>query len=123
MGLKASWIEIPVKKLDRALPLYKALMQVEGDLSITDDGERKVVVLSYEEGGVGVSLNETANFEPSEHGPLVYFTFDGKLDDVVQRVEQAGGKIVIPKSAMGEAGFYATFKDTEGNVLALHAMQ
>lgn len=38
-------------------------------------------------------------------------------------VEKAGGKVVMPKTSLGENGFMAIFKDTEGNRVALHSMK
>ena len=39
------------------------------------------------------------------------------------RVEKAGGKILLPKTAIGENGFMAHFLDTEGNKIAFHSMK
>jgi predicted enzyme related to lactoylglutathione lyase len=38
-------------------------------------------------------------------------------------VEAAGGKITMPKTAIGANGFMARFLDTEGNRMAFHSMQ
>jgi predicted enzyme related to lactoylglutathione lyase len=38
------------------------------------------------------------------------------------KVEKAGGKILMPKTAIGENGFIAHFADTEGNRVAFHSM-
>lgn len=43
----------------------------------------------------------------------------GDLDDALERVKMAGGKIVRGRSAVGDMGFVAYFKDTEGNVVGL----
>jgi len=41
----------------------------------------------------------------------------------LSRVEQAGGKIIVPKTSIGENGFMAHFIDTEGNRVAFHSMK
>ncbi len=41
------------------------------------------------------------------------------LDAAVEKVKSAGGSIVKGKVAVGNMGFIAYFKDTEGNVLSL----
>ena len=38
-------------------------------------------------------------------------------------VEDAGGKIVLPKTSIGPNGFMAHIIDTEGNKIALHSMK
>ncbi|MFA5106569.1 MAG: VOC family protein [Candidatus Micrarchaeia archaeon] len=41
------------------------------------------------------------------------------MDDSVKKIEKAGGKIIVPKMKVGDMGFAAYFKDTEGNVVGL----
>ncbi len=43
------------------------------------------------------------------------------LDEVIGRVEKAGGKIVAPKFKLGEVGWIALIKDSEGNIVGLHS--
>jgi len=41
---------------------------------------------------------------------------------VLDKLVQAGGKIIVPKTMIGEdAGYYAFIVDTEGNRIALHS--
>jgi hypothetical protein len=118
MAVQVLWVEIPAKNMERAAKFYSGLLATE--YRVVEDGVRRVGNFDPgQEGGVGISVNETANFEPSNTGTLVYLTVDD-LEAAVQRVEPLGGKIVAPKTAMGEWGFYAMFEDTEGNVLALY---
>lgn len=41
------------------------------------------------------------------------------IDAALKTVEQLGGSVVIPRNAIPDMGFYAYFKDTEGNILGL----
>ena len=41
------------------------------------------------------------------------------IDATLAQVEKLGGSVVKPKDAIPGMGFYAYFKDTEGNVLGL----
>jgi predicted enzyme related to lactoylglutathione lyase len=41
------------------------------------------------------------------------------IDQTVKAIEKAGGRVVIPKHAIGEWGFMADVADPEGNVMAL----
>jgi hypothetical protein len=43
------------------------------------------------------------------------------LDNVLNKVEGAGGKVVMPKVSIGDNGFMAFFIDTEGNKMGLHS--
>ena len=115
------WIEIPVKDLERAMKFYQALFALEATEVGADDVRRTTTLYYSPEGGLGVSLNQTNNFEPSDKGTLVYLDAGEDLTEHLKRVEPAGGTVVEPKTSMGEAGYYATFRDTEGNLLALYS--
>lgn len=120
--MQAVWIEIPVKDIDRAMAFYQAVFELQ-PTDLVDDGVRRTTTLSNTtpEGRPGISLNQTANFAPSDTGPLVYLNAGEDLTDHLGRVESAGGKVVEPKTSMGDAGNYATILDTEGNLLALYS--
>jgi predicted enzyme related to lactoylglutathione lyase len=114
------FIEIPVLDLARALAFYEAVFALK-PLMTFDDGVRSVAVV-YDQtasGGVGISLNQTAGFQPGDRGPLVYLKRGDALDTTIARIADAGGAVVEGKTAMGENSYYATFRDSEGNLLAV----
>jgi predicted enzyme related to lactoylglutathione lyase len=118
--MQVVWVEIPVKDLDRASTFYQTVFNLQ-PTEIGDDGVRRTTTLANtNEGQPGISLNQTQNFEPSNKGTLVYIDTGGDLPGHLERAESAGGKVVEPKTAMGDAGSYATIEDTEGNLLALY---
>lgn len=41
------------------------------------------------------------------------------IDDAAKKIERNGGKVVQPKTAVGEMGFAAYFTDSEGNLVGL----
>jgi len=120
--IQAIWVEIPVNDLERALAFYRAVFQLD-PVEINDDGVRRTATLfrGTAEGRAGVSLNQTRNFPPSSQGTLVYYDIGTDLAAHLERVTAAGGTVVEPKTAMGEAGYYALVRDTEGNTLALYS--
>ncbi|MEI9973881.1 MAG: hypothetical protein WDO73_18600 [Ignavibacteriota bacterium] len=53
----------------------------------------------------------------------MYLNANPNLDAVLARVETAGGKIVVPRTALPAGmGFWARIQDTEGNLVGLHAI-
>ncbi|MBT2585753.1 VOC family protein [Arthrobacter sp. ISL-95] len=50
--------------------------------------------------------------------PILTIDVDN-LDTALERVESAGGSVVQAKDAIPTMGWYAYFKDTEGNVLGV----
>ena len=75
--------------------------------------------------GVGGALVDTGGFhKPSAtDGPLIYLNGNPDVQHVLDKVEAAGGKIMVPKTAISpEYGDMAVFIDTEGNRVALHSV-
>jgi predicted enzyme related to lactoylglutathione lyase len=61
---------------------------------------------------------------PGPNGPIVYMDANPDLDIILNRIENAGRKIIKPKKAISEDHrFMATFLDSEGNRMALHSLK
>ncbi len=117
-----NWFEIPVTDFARAKKFYEALL----DAPITEMPypEGKYGMLPADmQNGVGGGIVQGEGFEPSEKGALVYLNGGDDLAVPLARVETAGGRVTLPKTAIGPNGFMAHFIDTEGNKVALHSMR
>jgi len=115
--MQAVWVEIPVRDLDRAATFYQTVFGLPAG-EVSEEGVRRTLTLvNPGQNGAGISLNQTANFDPSASGTLVYLQTNG---DALEKVSAAGGKIVQEKTSMGDSGYYATVQDSEGNLLALY---
>ena len=73
--------------------------------------------------GIGGCIMEAQGYEPTDKGTIVYLNGGEDLSVALSKVEAAGGKIILPKTAIGPNGFMAHFSDTEGNRVALHSMK
>lgn len=51
-------------------------------------------------------------------GPIITVGVDD-IDEAARRIEANGGKVVLSKQQVGDMGFSAYFKDTEGNTIGL----
>jgi len=67
-------------------------------------------------------LKKSDQNAPSGNGTLVYINASPVLQLVLDKIEQAGGKVVLPKTQI-PAGFIAVIIDSEGNRIGLHAEQ
>lgn len=116
-----SWIEIPVLDIERAAKFYGQLLNVE--VSITDIGPRRMATLYFEPNEVGGSLLQSPDLKPSTQGVQVYLNAGrgSDLEAMIERVRSLGAEIVLPVTPMGDDGRFATFRDTEGNILSLFA--
>jgi len=52
------------------------------------------------------------------NAPVIVIGVDS-IDDALKTVEELGGSTVVAKQTVGDMGFSAYFKDTEGNVVGL----
>jgi predicted enzyme related to lactoylglutathione lyase len=115
------WFEIPVKDLSRAMKFYSKVMAVE--MQPMEMGPRRMAFFPMAPGIASGALLEGKENSPGEKGTLVYLNGGDDLAVPLKRVEAAGGKVLQDKMSIGEHGFIATFKDTEGNRVALHSMK
>ena len=125
MNNAVSWFEIPATNFDRAKKFYETILNVKIEVSPTSNEKRKegYFPADVNSGAVGGGLVEGEGYEPSQSGTLVYLNAGEDLGKALARVENAGGKIVVPKTSLGPNGFIAFFVDTEGNKVAFHSMK
>lgn len=117
-----NWFEIPVKKFDRAKKFYETILGAE--MHTMEMGGMKSAFFPADlKNGIGGCITKAQGYEPSQTGTLIYLNGGDDLSKPLSKVKKAGGKIIMPKTAIGQNGFMAHFKDTEGNKLALHSMK
>lgn len=58
------------------------------------------------------------NAELPVSNPVITIGVDS-IDEHIRKIEAAGGTLVVPKGEVPEMGYYAYFKDTEGNLMGL----
>ena len=120
-----SWFEIPSIDLDRATKFYETLFGVS--LIPLDTPNIRMRMFPVDDPITGISgavVHAEGFYIPSStHGPMVYLNGNPDVQHILDRVEAAGGKIVIPKTQISpEYGHMAVFIDTEGNRVALHSV-
>lgn len=117
-----NWFEIPVTDFERAKKFYETLFDAKIMEMPFPDG-RYGILPSDMQSGVGGGLAQGEGFVPSDKGTIVYLNGGEDLSVPLSRIENAGGKVIMPKTSIGENGFMAHFIDTEGNRVALHSMK
>jgi uncharacterized protein len=117
-----NWFEIPVTDFTRAKKFYETLYGAEIMEMPFPDGKYGMLPADMQN-GVGGGIVQGEGFEPSAKGTIVYLNGGNDLSTPLSKVESAGGKILMPKTAIGANGFMAHFLDTEGNRVALHSMK
>jgi uncharacterized protein len=116
-----NWFEIPVLDLDRAQTFYETLF--DAPLRREQMGPNAMAVFPYEKYGVGGCLVAGEDgVHPSTDGAVVYLNAEPSLNNVLARVEAAGGRVSLPRTELPEGmGCFAHITDSEGNRVGLHA--
>ena len=122
--------EIYVEDMTRAKAFYEAVFEAKLEQMPNPTPEMEMDMWffpmdkdtgmsSYGAGGMLVKMD---GFTPGGGGTLVYFGCD---DCAVQaaRAAEHGGSIFQEKTSIGEHGFCAVVRDTEGNLTGLHSMK
>jgi predicted enzyme related to lactoylglutathione lyase len=113
------WTEIPVSDFTRARNFYEAVFDIS--MHVDDFGALKMGIFPHGTHGCAICYHEQF-YQPGEQGPVVYFDGGQDLAQYLDRVEPAGGTIIIPKREIGNnRGCMALFKDTEGNRIGLRS--
>ena len=120
-----SWFEIPSSDIDRAQKFYEAIFNITMRPMDMDKLKMRLFPIDDMMEGIGGALVDSGGFhKPSlTDGPLIYLNGNPDVQQVLNRVEAAGGKIMVPKTQISpEHGFMAVFADTEGNRIGLHSV-
>lgn len=116
------WFEVPVTNMERAKVFYDTVLNV--DSMVQDFAGTLMGWFPFAEGksGASGSLIQNEAYKPSDtKGVLVYFS-SADVNNELNRVEAAGGKIIQPKTQISpDIGYMALFIDSEGNRMALHS--
>jgi uncharacterized protein len=120
-----SWFEIGTTNLERATKFYETIFNIK--LAPLDMPNIKMRMFPLDDmmTQVGGALVDSGGFhKPSAtDGPLIYLNGNPDVQNVLDKVEAAGGKIMVPKTEISpEYGYMAVIMDTEGNRIGLHSV-
>lgn len=120
-----SWFEIGTTDLERATVFYETIFNVKLNPLDLDNIKMRMFPLDDMMTQVGGALVDSGGFHKpsSTDGPLIYLNGNPDVQNILDKVEGAGGKILVPKTEISpEYGFMAVIIDTEGNRIGLHSI-
>ena len=119
-----SWFEIPTADLARAQKFYEDILGIQMMPMDTPNLKMRMFPLESFEGVGGALVYSDGFHVPSAtDGPLIYLNANPDVQGVLDKVEAAGGKILVPKTQISpEYGYMAVINDTEGNRIAFHSV-
>ena len=120
-----SWFEIPSTDLDRTQKFYESIFQIElFPLDVANIRMRMFPIDDPNTGIGGAVVHAEGFYSPSvSDGVLIYLNGNPDVQIILDRIEGAGGKIIVPKTEISpEYGYMGIFEDTEGNRIGLHSI-
>lgn len=118
-----NWFEIPATDFARAKAFYATVLDAQIHVDPNPNMQYAYLPSDPQKGGFGGAIASGENFVPAMTGSTVYLDGGNDLSVPLGRVESAGGKVILPKTAIGDnRGFIALFIDTEGNKVGFHSM-
>lgn len=119
-----SWFDLPATDIERAVKFYNTIFEIEMKANPMMEGYMGAFFPYDASDGVGGDIMQGEDYTPIDSGgPLIYLNGGNDLAPVLGRVEAAGGKVLMPKTSIGEHGWVASFIDSEGNRVGLHSPQ
>lgn len=122
MANALNWFEIPVLDFERAKKFYEKILGQPMQTFEAMGMKSAFFPADLQSGHIGGCIIQGQGYEPSGKGSLIFLNGGTDLSSQLDRVEAAGGAVVLPKTSMGMNGFSARFTDTEGNLVGLHSM-
>ena len=119
-----SWFEIPTLDIDRASNFYETIFEIKFIPMDTPNIRMRMFPIENPMNIGGALVYNKDFYKPSSSdGPMVYLNGNPDVQLVLDKVEKAGGKILVPKTQISpEYGYMAVIIDSEGNRIALHSI-
>jgi len=118
------WFEMPFDESDRAQKFYKDVFGWQVN-KVPDMGEYFIAMTTESDPQTMQPKNPGAinggmfkKDSTTSKQPLMVIGVDS-VDEHIKKIEASGGKTVMPKTAIGQFGFYARISDTEGNEIGI----
>ncbi len=114
------WFEIPTRDLDRATRFYEQVLDRKLRREVFGGTPIAIFPGDGPEAVAGCLLSDARRQPSAGAGILVYLDASPDLDACLGRLADAGGAVVLPRTDIGEPGFIAIVRDSEGNHVGLH---
>ena len=117
-----NWFEISVNDIDRAKKFYETIFGISMETQEMNGMQMAFFPWEMGNGKAAGGLVKSEMHKPSMDGAVIYLNGNPDLQNVLSKIESAGGKVLMPKTPITEEiGYMAFFTDTEGNRMALHS--
>jgi predicted enzyme related to lactoylglutathione lyase len=125
MNNAISWFEIAASDLNRAQKFYETIFGITMIPMDLPNIKMRMFPLGDMMTQVGGAVVDSGGFHKASatDGPLIYLNANPDVQNVLDKVMEAGGSIMVPKTEISpEYGYMAVINDTEGNRIGLHSV-
>jgi predicted enzyme related to lactoylglutathione lyase len=113
------YFQIPADDVGRARKFYQSLLgwKIEPDTILSDKSLQWQNIITGEprEG----TMNIGGLYKRQMPGPIMNFVIIENIDQILAKVENLGGKTMMPRNEIKNVGLVAVIQDTEGNIIGL----
>ena len=119
---KVVHFEIPYDDLERAKKFYKEAFSwnintiPEMNYNIVHTTEVDEKQMPKEKGAINGGMYKRD--EKSAQSPVIVMDVEN-IDESIKKIEELGGEVFKKKHSIGEMGYYAQAKDSEGNIIGI----
>ncbi len=114
-----TWFEISAIDFGRAHHFYETIFDIKMETSEVNNYQ---MALFPDSNGISGAVVAGEGSFPSDKGTLIYLNAGNQMEEILSRIEEAGGRVLMGKTFISEeGGHFALFLDSEGNKLALHS--
>jgi uncharacterized protein len=115
-----SMFEIPANDITRAINFYNSILGL--NIEKMEIPGMEMGIFPYEDQMVNGIIIKGDGYKPSADGVTIYLDGGDNLQNILSKVEENKGKIMIPKTQHADGnGFFAIFLDSEGNKIGLNS--
>ncbi len=117
-----NWFEIPAADINRAQKFYETIFDISMS-AIEFPHQMRIFPKDDPMYISGAICFKPDFYSPSMAGTLVYLNASPNVQNILDKVEDAGGKIIVEKIQISpEYGHIAIIMDSEGNRIGLHSV-
>jgi predicted enzyme related to lactoylglutathione lyase len=106
--------EIPAEDPERAATFYRKVFDWKIEKWLGPFNYWLVTTGEDKDPGINGAIMEKSNFKTTVNTVGV-----SSIDEVLKKIKEAGGKVVMPKGVVPSQGYLAYCADTEGNVFGI----
>jgi predicted enzyme related to lactoylglutathione lyase len=112
---RVGYFEITAEEPERAVEFYEEVFGWKIEKWKGPIDHWLITTGGKDEPGINGGLGRRTESVPRQVNYIIVHS----IDEFIEKVEENGGLIMTPKQAIPQVGYYAFFKDPEGNIFGL----